>query len=297
MKIAQLLMAKGDWEIKRINPCSTLRETAATLFELQVGALVVTDDDNKMVGIVSERDLVQVVASSDPEAANAPVSELMTRSVITCGPDDEVAFILHQMNENAIRHMPVIEHDELVGVLSIRELTKAYELLQVEANTDPLTQVSNRRPFLKTLDEEFGKARRYNNPMSVAMLDIDHFKRINDTHGHDAGDKALRALSGLLISEFRTIDLVGRLGGEEFALVFPETEINGALTACERLHANIQATDVPIGQSKIRMTVSIGLVDIFDGAPDGPALLKRADELLYIAKNNGRNQIVTRNWE
>ena len=297
MKIAQLLMAKSDWEIKRIDPCSTLRETAATLLELQLGALVVTDDDNKMVGIVSERDLVQVVANSDPGAANAPVSELMTRSVITCGPDDEVAFILHQMNENAIRHMPVVEHDELVGVLSIRELTKAYELLQVEANTDPLTQVSNRRPFLRTLDEEFDKARRYNHPMSVAMLDIDHFKKVNDTYGHDAGDKALRALSGLLISEFRTIDLVGRLGGEEFALVFPETELNGALKACERLHANIKATEVSTGQSKFRMTVSMGLADISDGAPDGPALLKRADELLYIAKNNGRNQIVTRNWE
>ncbi len=292
MKIAQLLMAKRNWDIKRIGPCSTLRETAATLLELRVGALVVTDDENKMVGIVSERDLVQVVASSDPSATDAPVSDVMTSSVITCSPDDEVAFILHQMNEHAIRHMPVLEHEELVGFLSIRELTKAYELLQIEANTDPLTQVSNRRPFLKTLDEEFDRARRYEHPMSVAMLDIDHFKQVNDTYGHEVGDTALRALSRLLISEFRTIDLVGRLGGEEFALVFPGTELAGALTACERLHANIQAAEIPVDNAKIAMTVSMGLASMSSDVPDGPALLKRADELLYVAKSNGRNQIV-----
>ncbi len=292
MKIAELLMAKKNWDIKRIGPCSTLRETAATLLELRVGALVVTDNENKMVGIVSERDLVQVVASSDPRAADALVSEVMTISVITCSPDDEVAFILHQMNEHAIRHMPVLEHEELVGVLSIRELTKAYEMLRIEANTDPLTQVSNRRRFLKTLDEEFDRARRYEHPMSVAMLDIDHFKRVNDTHGHEAGDTALRALSGLLVSEFRTIDLVGRLGGEEFALVFPETELAGALNACERLHANIEAAEIPVDESKIAITASIGLASMSSDVPNGSALLKRADALLYVAKSNGRNQIV-----
>lgn len=292
MNIAQLLMAKKSWDIKRIGPNATLRETAEALLAFGVGALVVTNDANKIVGIVSERDLVQVVANCNPEAASAPVSEVMTRSVISCRVDDEVAFILHQMNEHSIRHMPVLDCGELVGVLSIRELTKAYELLQIEANTDPLTQVSNRRPFLKTLDEEFDRARRYELPMSVAMLDIDHFKQVNDTYGHEAGDKALRALSELLISEFRTIDLVGRLGGEEFALVFPETDLAGASIACERLHANIQAAEISINHSKISMTVSIGLAIISQEVSDGPALLKRADDLLYVAKESGRNRIV-----
>jgi diguanylate cyclase (GGDEF)-like protein len=124
------------------------------------------------------------------------------------------------------------------------------------------------------------------------MLDIDHFKQVNDTYGHDAGDKALRALSSMLISEFRTIDLVGRLGGEEFALVFPETDLAGARIACERLRTTTQATKISVGETEISLTVSIGLATATTGMIEGSALLKRADELLYAAKNGGRNRLV-----
>lgn len=292
MDVAQLLKTKKSHDIKQIPPHATLRDTAQALLDYRVGALVVSDAQGAMVGIVSERDLVPVVASSDPQAALAPVSDVMSRGVISCGPGDEVGYLLHLMNENAIRHMPVLDDGALIGVLSIRELTKAYELLQIEANTDPLTQVSNRRPFLKTLDAEFEKAARFKHPICVAMLDIDHFKRINDTYGHDAGDKALQELSRMLIREFRTIDLVGRLGGEEFALVFPKTDLAGALTACERLHETIRETEIAIDHRKIALTVSIGLTAPTQDNVDGPALLKRADELLYVAKNSGRNRIV-----
>ena len=289
MKISELLMAKASWDVKSIGPDTPVCETASKLLEYQVGALVVTDT-NKMVGIISERDLVQIVANPDPKAAEVPVSELMTRSVITCGPDDEVSFVLHQMTEHAIRHMPVLETGELVGVLSIRELTKAYELLQIEANTDPLTQVSNRRPFLNKLDEEFERAVRFEHPISVAMIDIDHFKSVNDTYGHSGGDTALRDFSALLISEFRTIDLVGRLGGEEFAVLFPETDLEGAKIACERLQKNIRALKVKVGNEvSIKITASIGLSAACKGTLDGPAMLRRADELLYQAKSNGRD--------
>lgn len=290
MNISELLMAKASWDVKSIGPSTSVRETASKLLEYRVGALVVTDSANKMVGIISERDLVQVVANPDPKAAEFPVSELMTRSVMTCGPDDEVTFVLHQMTEHAIRHMPVLEVGELVGVLSIRELTKAYELLQIEANTDPLTQVSNRRPFLNKLEEEFERAMRFQHPLSVAMIDIDHFKSVNDTYGHSGGDTALRDFSALLISEFRTIDLVGRLGGEEFAVLFPETHLEGANIACERLQKNIRALEVNVGaEMPIKITASIGLSTAGKCTVDGPTLLKRADELLYQAKNNGRN--------
>lgn len=291
MKVSQLLQAKKSTEVKGIKPNSTLRQAAQVLLDLKMGALIVTDDADKMVGIVSERDLISVVASTDPAAAEAPVSEVMTRTVICCGPEDEVAYLLHLMNENAIRHIPVLDGEKLIGVLSIRELTKAYELLQIEANTDPLTQVSNRRPFLKNLDTEYHKALQEGQPMSVAMLDVDHFKRINDTYGHDAGDKTLQELSRMLIREFRSIDLVGRLGGEEFALVFPETDLAGAYAACERLRAMVQSSEIAAGAQKIKLTVSIGLTQLTEHTSESAALLKRADELLYVAKNSGRNQV------
>lgn len=291
MRVSQLLQVKKSIGVKGIDLNSTLRQAAQSLLDLKLGALIVTDDNGKMVGILSERDLVPVVASTNPMAAEALVSDVMTRSVICCAPEDEIAYLLHLMNENSIRHIPVVHEEKLVDVLSIRELTKAYELLQIEANTDPLTQVSNRRPFLKNLDAEYNKALEQGQPMSVAMLDVDHFKRINDTYGHDAGDKALQELSRMLIREFRSIDLVGRLGGEEFALVFPETDLEGAYSACERLRAMVQSSEISVGAQKIKLTVSIGLTHLTPKTSDSALLLKRADELLYVAKNSGRNQV------
>ncbi|MGR3624035.1 diguanylate cyclase [Pseudophaeobacter sp.] len=289
MKVAELLKAKKSRDVKGISPNATLRQTAETLLDLKLGALIVTDKANKMIGIVSERDLLPAVASGEPLAVEGLVSDVMTRSVISCSLEDEVTYLLHLMNENSIRHIPVLREEKLVGILSIRELTKAYELLQIEANTDPLTQVSNRRPFLNNLDVQFENARQHGLPMSVAMLDVDHFKRINDTYGHDAGDKALQELSRMLIREFRTIDLVGRLGGEEFALVFPETDLSGAYTACERLRSMVQSKEIAADQHRINLTVSVGLTEITEHSLDSAALLKRADELLYVAKNSGRN--------
>ncbi len=293
VRVVQLLESKVSTKVEGIHPESTLRQAAKVLLDLKLGALVVTDETSALVGIISERDLLPVVASCDPKAADALVSEVMTRSVISCSPEDEVTYLLHLMNENAIRHIPVLEKGKLVGILSIRELTKAYELLQIEANTDPLTQVSNRRPFLKTLETQFDRAQRRGLPMSVAMLDVDHFKRINDTYGHDAGDKTLQQLSRMLIREFRSIDLVGRLGGEEFALVFPDTDLIGAYAACERLRSTIQSSEIIADANRIRLTVSIGLTEICEEASVAAALLKRADELLYVAKNSGRNQVMT----
>ncbi|MCH2164480.1 MAG: diguanylate cyclase [Marinovum sp.] len=292
MDVAQLMRAKKSKGVRGIDPDSPLKEIARILIKFRLGALVVTDATNTMVGIVSERDLVPVVASDNPLAAEAPVSSVMTRSVISCSPDDEVAYILRLMNENAIRHMPVLEDGKLVGVLSIRELTKAYEMLQIEANTDPLTRVSNRRPFLKNLEVSFEKAQQWGEQMSIAMLDIDHFKKINDTYGHNAGDMALQAVSRMLVSEFRTIDLIGRLGGEEFGLVFPGTDLEGAFAACERLRSTIETSDITADEHVIRLTASIGLTGVNKDCADGASLLKRADELLYIAKNSGRNRVV-----
>lgn len=292
VKVETLLHAKKSTEVKGVRPDFSLRETAQLLLKLRLGALVVTDADNKMVGIVSERDLISVVASADPSAGECPVSDVMSRKVISCGPDDEVAYVLRLMNDHGFRHMPVLEDGKLVGILSIRELTKAYDLLQIEANTDPLTQVSNRRPFLKTLEANFHSAVNTARPLSVAMLDVDHFKRINDSYGHDAGDKVLQQLSRMLIREFRTIDLVGRLGGEEFALVFPETDLAGAFIACERLRKTVQQQEIQADANRIHLTVSIGLAALGSTSTDGASLLKQADELLYAAKRNGRNQVV-----
>lgn len=293
MKVRQLLAEKDNREVVKIDPAATLEQVAQRLLKFRVGALVIADAADRMQGIISERDLVPVVADIRNHPITTPVSQVMTSSVITCKPEDEIAYVLRLMNSNAIRHMPVVKDDKLVDMLSIRELTKAYELLQIEANTDPLTGLSNRRPFLRNLDLEFVRARRFRHDMSVAMIDIDHFKAVNDTYGHDAGDAVLRAFAAMIINEFRSIEMVGRLGGEEFAVIFPQTDLAGAMTACDRLLMRVRDTITPVGSAQIGITISIGIARASADKLDGAAVLKRADELLYRAKAAGRDQIVT----
>lgn len=292
MKIKHLIAEKQTNTVECINPDANLRVTAERLIQHRIGALLVTDANGCLIGIVSERDLIHAIANFDETTPDTPVADVMTRSVITCGSEDEISYVLHLMNSNAIRHMPILEDGKLVNMVSIRELTTAYELLQKEANTDPLTELSNRRPFLKNLEAEFARAKRYKHPLTVAMVDLDHFKRVNDDYGHDAGDRVLRAVSAMLISEFRTIDHVGRLGGEEFAILLPETDLSGAKTACLRLLAAIEAAIIPVEGKAISITASIGLAKASSKTLDGAGLLKRADGLLYQAKSQGRNMVM-----
>lgn len=194
MEIRDLLAEDGRRELTVIHPDNSLREAARIMNSHNIGSLVVCSKERKIVGIISERDLLRAISDFDKGLFEKRVSEVMTRSVITCSPDENVVEILSLMRKNVIRHIPVLDSGELVGIVSIRELTGAYELLQVEANTDVLTGLSNRRSLLRVLESELGRANRFGHPLSVAMIDVDHFKHINDTFGHHEGDKVLCAL-------------------------------------------------------------------------------------------------------
>lgn len=171
------------------------------------------------------------------------------------------------------------------------ELEEANEKLFVMANTDALTGLANRRFFLKCLDDEFMRARRYRRPVSVAMIDADHFKKINDAHGHDVGDRVLRALADTIVRELRTIDRTGRIGGEEFAVYLPESDLAGAMLALERLRSAIADTRVVAGGKQIEFTVSMGVAELTPDTKTPAQLLKLADDMLYRAKTAGRNRV------
>lgn len=172
------------------------------------------------------------------------------------------------------------------------ELTQANQRLHAMANTDSLTGVGNRRWFEAQGRREIERAFRQKEPLCLLIFDVDHFKRINDTHGHDVGDQVLRFISAQMQDGLRGVDLLARLGGEEFIVMLPSTALTEARQVAERLRAHLERTEVQIGAGQsVRVTVSAGASQLGCAALDLDGLLKDADDALYRAKRAGRNQV------
>ena len=172
------------------------------------------------------------------------------------------------------------------------------KMLQLElarmARTDVLTGLNNRRSFMQLSETELSRTARYGSALSVLMLDIDHFKRVNDTHGHQVGDLVIQLLATLCQEKLRDLDVIGRLGGEEFAVTMPNTGNPEAMLVAERLRQAIEAASVTLAQGlPLHFTVSIGVTTLASGMSNLDTLLDQADQALYKAKNNGRNQVCT----
>ncbi|WP_245651025.1 GGDEF domain-containing protein [Paramagnetospirillum marisnigri] len=162
------------------------------------------------------------------------------------------------------------------------------------ATTDALTGIANRRHLVDTGRLEVGRARRYAHGLSTMILDIDRFKAINDSWGHPTGDRAIQALSRTMQTIVRDQDMAGRLGGEEFAVILPETDLAGALVIAERMRAAV-AGDIEVAADDgqpVRFTVSIGVAALGEADANFEDLLTRADRALYQAKDSGRNRVV-----
>jgi diguanylate cyclase (GGDEF)-like protein/PAS domain S-box-containing protein len=174
---------------------------------------------------------------------------------------------------------------ELVGMAIAN--TEARELLVRQASTDPLTGLAHHGAFHEALADEARRAERYGHPLSLAVIDLDHFKAVNDAHGHSTGDDVLREVAGRLRRHARSIDVTGRLGGEEFAWLMPETDVAGAAAGAERLRAEISRARIgPVE----RLTASFGVAELAAGDEDGSDLFRRADLALYRAKHRGRDR-------
>ncbi|MEW5738725.1 MAG: diguanylate cyclase [Myxococcota bacterium] len=156
--------------------------------------------------------------------------------------------------------------------------------------TDGLTQLANHRHFQERLREEFRRAQRYDDPLALILLDVDHFKQLNDAHGHQFGDEVLRAFSECLRRAVRETDFVARYGGEEFAVLLPKTHLGGALTVAERIADDLQR--LRLGEQRIAVTASFGVSSYPGRTVTAPEhLVRTADEALYRAKGEGRNKI------
>ncbi|MFZ5446213.1 MAG: GGDEF domain-containing protein [Myxococcota bacterium] len=177
-----------------------------------------------------------------------------------------------------------------------RELEeKREELLQL-SRTDGLTGLVNRRHFEERLAQEFSRSERYRTPLSCFLLDIDHFKKVNDTWGHQFGDVVLREVAGVARRALRDVDVLARYGGEELVALLPETSPEEAWRAAERVRMGVEAmrltAQTPDGPKPVRCTASIGVATFpSDGVETGEQLVNAADECLYVAKEAGRNQV------
>lgn len=175
------------------------------------------------------------------------------------------------------------------------ENARLFEQVQRLAITDPLTGLYNRRYFFEAARREFERARRYNSPLAVIMIDLDHFKQVNDNYGHLAGDRVLVAVAVRSRQSLREVDVLARYGGEEFIFLLPQTGIEGASLLADRLRASIMVQPVDSGSQHISVSACIGLAEIDPTCPDVQALIHRADQALYVAKHAGKGKISV--WE
>ncbi len=180
--------------------------------------------------------------------------------------------------------------------VKIRELTKRNSVLEQLAITDSLTELYNKGYILQRLESEMIRSARYNEPISLIIIDLDYFKKINDSFGHVAGDNILRKLAKILVESVRDVDIVARYGGEEFIVVCPNTSIGGAAILAERIRENVQNTIFRSGSFDIKLTISLGLSSMSSsslagGEVNSSRLIEEADLALYKAKASGRNRV------
>jgi diguanylate cyclase (GGDEF)-like protein len=176
-----------------------------------------------------------------------------------------------------------------------RDLEQRFQTLSELSARDALTGLYNRWYVMEKIESEMNRSLRHGSPVAVLMIDIDHFKRVNDTWGHAAGDLVLKSVGQVLRDSCRIYDVPGRYGGEEFCVVLPETALGSSPAVAERIRTRVAAAMVTAGGSAINVTASIGIAGIDDETADAiltaTALIDRADRALYVAKHRGRNRV------
>ncbi|MBI4868226.1 MAG: GGDEF domain-containing protein [Candidatus Wallbacteria bacterium] len=177
-----------------------------------------------------------------------------------------------------------------------RQLVRLYRETQRLSITDELTGAFNRRHLMKRLAEEMSRSTRYERPFSIVMMDVDHFKKVNDAHGHPAGDAVLKEVAARAMGELRESDFLARYGGEEFAVLLPETSLDGAKLVAERIRERIAATRIVLDETELAVTMSLGVATLpmvrKEAADPIADILAAADARLYRAKKAGRNRVV-----
>jgi diguanylate cyclase (GGDEF)-like protein len=213
-------------------------------------------------------------------------------AVVPIGRDDTLigCLVISGVDEGSITDEEA-RNVGLLGAIAAAALEIVWEIEEVNrrAETDPLTGLANRRRFDESLQRELSHSDRFGHPVSLVLVDIDHFKRVNDSHGHEAGDAVLRTISRMLADGVRTVDLCARFGGEELAIVLPQTTATGAFELADRLRRRIAGRPIKYNDAEIAVTASFGVASYPDIVHSRDGLFQAADAALYGAKHSGRN--------
>lgn len=225
------------------------------------------------------------VMKNDPKVKETPI-------IFLSAMNDEKSIIKGFENGGVDYITKPFRHQELLARTRTHvELKRTKEKLLRMAITDELTGLVNRRYFMGRLLYEYERTKRYDTIFTVLMIDLDFFKRINDTYGHNTGDIVLRTVSDSMKLSLRLSDILGRVGGEEFAVILPETDISAAMLIGERLKKRVEDLEIPHRDGTIKITISIGASPSSRDDLSIDDILQRSDSALYRAKENGRNRI------
>lgn len=220
------------------------------------------------------------------------IDVLMTRSQVPSGNTTDLVYLKNgtvlEQNSCSLMGDGWIS-GRLWNYKNVTEKTKVEEKLKLLAATDDLTGLWNRRHFMNQAEHEIAQALRHDRPLCIIQLDIDHFKKINDTHGHAAGDRVLKFLASSLKKQLRSTDTIGRIGGEEFVILFPDTDLQTANAVAEKIRKFFESNRVNHDGKLLSITISMGITSLCSGNNHIDILLRQADEACYAAKDAGRN--------
>jgi diguanylate cyclase (GGDEF)-like protein len=226
------------------------------------------------------------------QAVFVPLSERQEWYVGVAAPErDFLGRIFDGQRNNAILAAIIGLVVVVLSIPFVRWIAKLFQRTHDRATTDPLTKLVNRRAFEESLHREVVRARRQNHPLSASLIDVDFFKKINDTYGHSIGDEALVAVAKRLEGGVRETDVVCRLGGDEFAILLLDTDVDEASEILERIRATIADAPTATTKGPVAITLTLGVAELTADMGDGEALIETADTALYLAKEGGRNRV------
>jgi diguanylate cyclase (GGDEF)-like protein len=251
---------------------------------------------------IDQRSIV-IVPDLAPQADQTPsASRLPHINSALCIPviiEEEIAALIvvsktdpagRDFDQHDVQLAVAISHQAALTIQRVSLLDQA-RILEEWAITDSLTGLHNRRHFLALCELEFQRARRYQHPLAIIMMDVDRFKPVNDTHGHNVGDQVLKTVARSCREQLRNIDLIGRYGGDEFVVLLVETDLEAARGVAERTRQHVAQTPIDTERGQLNVTISIGITALDKDCPNLDALLSRADKAMYAAKKAGRNRV------